>query len=96
VGGKVVCGAAGRGERLAAEGVSVRRIAAEVFGDSRFWGRVERILRPRAAPEPLQPADPALAELDLSEFDWTALLRLLFKRRLAFWAASQSSKPRRS
>jgi hypothetical protein len=30
--------------RLAGEGASVRAIAAEVFGDARFRGRVERIL----------------------------------------------------
>jgi hypothetical protein len=32
---------------LAAEGVSERKIAEIVFGDARYRGRVERILRPR-------------------------------------------------
>jgi hypothetical protein len=31
--------------RLSREGVPIRRIASEVFGDARFRGRVERILR---------------------------------------------------
>ena len=31
--------------RLAAEGMSVREIASTVFGDPRFRGRVERILK---------------------------------------------------
>jgi hypothetical protein len=32
-------------KRLAAEGASIRAIAAEVFGDTRLRGRVERILK---------------------------------------------------
>ena|SRR5947209_5912682 len=77
-------------ERLAAEGVSVRRIAAQVFGDARFRGRVERILR-RPAAEPVDVAgaiDPALEGVDLTELGTTALIRLLFERRLAWLAAS--------
>jgi hypothetical protein len=35
---------------LAAEAVSERRIAEIVFGDSRYRGRVERLLRPRNSP----------------------------------------------
>ena len=31
--------------QLAADGLSIRRIAAVVFGDARYRGRVERILR---------------------------------------------------
>lgn len=39
-------------ERLAAQGESVRQIAKAVFGDVRYRGRVERILRaPAGAPE---------------------------------------------
>jgi hypothetical protein len=37
--------------RLAAEGAPIRGIAAEVFGDERFRGRVERILRAPEQPE---------------------------------------------
>jgi hypothetical protein len=38
-------------QRLAGEGTSLRGIAAEVFGDGRFRGRVERILAgPSTAP----------------------------------------------
>jgi hypothetical protein len=49
--------------RLAAEGASIRAIAAEVFGDTRLRGRVERILKEpatipsRPASEPLWPED---------------------------------------
>jgi hypothetical protein len=49
--------------RLAGEGASVRAIAAEVFGDARFRGRVERILAPRpdaSAPDPEAPRDEAV------------------------------------
>jgi hypothetical protein len=35
---------------LAAQAVSERRIAEIVFGDSRYRGRVERLLRPRSSP----------------------------------------------
>ena len=66
--------------RLAAEGVSVRVIALRVFGDARFRGRVERILRLPSAPEPIEPA--VLADLsDLSPAD---ALSLLYDRRLAY------------
>jgi hypothetical protein len=34
---------------LAAEGLSERKIAELVFGDARYRGRVERILRPRSS-----------------------------------------------
>ena len=68
----------------------MRRIAAQVFGDARFRGRVERILR-RPAAEPVDVAgaiDPALEGVDLTELGTTALIRLLFERRLAWLAAS--------
>jgi len=77
-------------ERLAAEGVSVRQIAAQVFGDSRFRGRVERILR-RPATEPVAvsvPLEPALEGIDPLELGTNALIRLLFERRLAWLTAS--------
>jgi hypothetical protein len=37
--------------RLAADGLSLRQIAEDVFGDRRFRGRVERILQAPAAPQ---------------------------------------------
>jgi hypothetical protein len=77
-------------ERLAAEGVSVRQIAARVFGDARFRGRVERILR-RPASEPAVvslPLEPELEGIDPLELGTDALIRLLFERRLAWLAAT--------
>ncbi len=50
-------------ERLAGEGASIRAIAAEVFGDSRLRGRVERILKGAAAIPP-RPEDQALLPED--------------------------------
>jgi hypothetical protein len=53
--------------RLAAEEVSVRRIAAEVFGDSRYRGRVERILRrPAVGVRPTVTAE-GETEIDLEQ-----------------------------
>jgi hypothetical protein len=78
-------------ERLAAEGMPVRRIVAAVFGDVRFRGRVERILRQPSEGNALPNAsltDPALEGVDVSELEGTALIRLLFERRLAWWTAS--------
>ena len=77
-------------ERLAGEGVSVRQIAAQVFGDARFRGRVERILR-RPASEPVAvalPLEPELEGIDPLELGTNALIRLLFERRLAWLAAT--------
>jgi hypothetical protein len=77
-------------ERLAGEGVSVRQIAAQVFGDARFRGRVERILR-RPAGEPAVvplPLEPELEGIDPLELGRDALIRLLFERRLAWLAAT--------
>src|ERR1700738_587935 len=58
-----------RGEviRLAGEGVSVRRIAVEVFGDSRYRGRVERILRPTAVGVRPTVAAEGEGEIDLEQ-----------------------------
>ena len=78
-------------ERLAAGGLSVRRVAAEVFGDARFRGRVERILRPPAAAGPLallSAAVPLLEGVDVAALGTTASIRLLLERRLAYWLAS--------
>ena len=77
---------------MAEEGVSVREIAAQVFGDHRYRGRVERILRPMATVRPLSsegPAEPLPSDAELSELDDTASLRLLFRRRVAWWLASE-------
>ena len=81
-------------ERLAAEGVSVRQIAVQVFGDARFRGRVERILR-RPASEPVAvalPLEPELEGIDPLELGTNALIRLLFERRLA-WLAANGKAP---
>jgi hypothetical protein len=77
--------------RLAAEGMSIRRIAAVVFGDVRFRGRVERIVPQPSEGKPLtnpSPTDPAPERVDVSQLEGTALIRLLFERRLAWWKAS--------
>jgi hypothetical protein len=76
--------------RLREDGWSIRRIAAEVFGDVRYRGRVERILHHRQDPPP------RFAEqeerLDLTGLlDTTALLRVLQGRRLARWGASDEA-----
>ena len=69
--------------RLAAEGLSIRKIAGEVFGDTRLRGRVERILR---APTPTQTRSGSIAAdlkgLDLSNMDTLTLVRLLARRGL--------------
>ena len=83
-------------ERLAAGGMSVRMIAAEVFGDARYRGRVERILRrSRLAPEPTPVGEPPAptSGLDLGELGATAVFRLLFERTLAAWLASGKAPP---
>jgi hypothetical protein len=71
--------------RLAAEGVSVRRIAAEVFGSSSLRGRVERILKTqgREAPDAVE-AEP----LDIEGLENLEVFRLFFNRRVAAVAAS--------
>ncbi len=79
-------------KRLAAEGLSIRRIAAEVFGDARFRGRVERILGPPAASLATQAVpvstDAELEGVDASAMDTPTLVRLLTRRRLEALAAS--------
>jgi hypothetical protein len=84
-----------RALQLRAEGASIRQIAATVFGDQRYRGKVERILK---NPNPPPRVDAALTERDEAEEDggWdedeeiedledltaTELLRLLYERRL--------------
>jgi len=68
--------------RLATSGVSVRAIAAEVFGDVRFRGRVERILR-SPADSAESPEAVAAREEELRFFEGlggTAQLRWLHQR----------------
>lgn len=70
-------------KRLAAEGLSIRKIAGEVFGDARLRGRVERILSaPAATPTASGSIDAALEGVDLSNMDTLALVRLLARRRM--------------
>jgi hypothetical protein len=66
--------------RLAAEGVSVRAIAAQVFGEARFRGRVERILREPSALGPVEPVGLA----DLSGLSPAETLSVLYDRRIAY------------
>jgi hypothetical protein len=73
-------------ERLAAEGLSVRRIAAAVFGDERYRGRVERILRPPL--EPTVETSAGLRPIEIEGLEFGEVVRLLLERRLAMWAAS--------
>lgn len=75
--------------RLAAAGMSVRAIAAAVFGEVRFRGRVERILAAPAAGPGEAAASTATGDgVRPDAFDFTGLspgaaIRLLFERRLA-------------
>ncbi len=62
--------------RLADDGMSVRRIASEVFGDGRLRGRVERILKGRTREMPTDP-------LDIHRLSSLEVLKLFFERRVA-------------
>ena len=79
-------------KRLAAEGLSIRRIAVEVFGDARLRGRVERILSAPTASSATSvvsgSGDTALEGVDVSTMSTPALVRLLARRRLEELAAS--------
>lgn len=78
---------------LAASGVSVRAIAAQVFGDAALRGRVERILAgPAEAAE--SPAAVRARESELREFaelGRAGQLRWLFERRLTALAERDES-----
>src|ERR1700740_2472975 len=77
-------------ERLPAEGVPIRQIAAQVFGDARFRGRVERILRGRDGATPaIATADLAAGERVVAELGTAPTLRMLFERRLALLVARE-------
>jgi hypothetical protein len=54
---------------LADEGVSQRAIAEQVFGDARYRGRVERILRERAIGRGPGRRVPELSKEELDAFD---------------------------
>jgi hypothetical protein len=79
--------------RLATEGLSIRRIATQVFDDPRFRGRVERILCTdrRAAEKAAAPvaADPLLDALDLEQLGVTGFYRLMLERHMAVLAARE-------
>jgi hypothetical protein len=70
--------------RLREEGWSIRAIAAEVFGEERYRGRVERILARRL--EPLPSAAVSGAE-GLEGLAPAVAIRELFERRLAMLLA---------
>jgi hypothetical protein len=74
-------------ERLHAEGVSVRQIAEDVFGDKRYRGRVERILARSGRPAPCVP-EPGLLDVDVDALDWIELTQYLLDRTRRSWAKS--------
>jgi hypothetical protein len=67
--------------RLASEGVPIRAIAAEVFGDRRFRGRVERIVR-LPAPCPAAPPPQGIPPATVSE-GTVPVVRVALARYLA-------------
>jgi hypothetical protein len=74
-------------ERLAAEGAPIRAIAEQVFGDLRYRGRVERILRrPDTASKMARPgrgaARPAAQPEEAPPFEATATIRPAFDREI--------------
>jgi len=73
--------------QLIAEGRSIRQTAAEVFGDARYRGRVERIIR-----SPIHPSSPTVSDAEVSELTTTELIRLFFEQRLA-WLATRETPP---
>jgi len=73
-----------------AEGVSVRAVAARVFGDARYRGRVERIVRGARGQLPCQkPGIVWPQRPDLTGLAPVEALRALFEWRLAVWAVSE-------
>jgi hypothetical protein len=75
--------------QLIAEGRSIRQTAAEVFGEARFRGRVERIIR---APTIDPVSSPTASDAEVSELTTTELIRLFLDRRLA-WLAKRETPP---
>jgi hypothetical protein len=87
-------GAASAAERkrvreLIADGWSIRHTAVEVFGEARYRGRVERIIRAHTIH---RPRDPTASDTDVSELTATELIRVLLERRLA-WLAEREIPP---
>jgi ParB-like chromosome segregation protein Spo0J len=78
-----------RARQLIAEGWSIRQTAAEVFGEARYRGRVERII---GAPTIRRPSDPTASDTDVSELTPTELIRILLERRLV-WLAEREIPP---
>jgi hypothetical protein len=78
-----------RVRQLIGEGRSIRQTAAEVFGNARYRGRVERIMR---APTIHRPSDPTTRDTDVSGLTPTELIRLFYERRLA-WLAERETPP---
>ena len=79
-------------ERLAAEGVPIRAIAEQVFGDRRYRGRVERILRrpdngAKIAPPGPGATGPAAHPEEASPVEATATIRAAFDREIERIAA---------
>jgi hypothetical protein len=74
-------------ERLAEQGLSIRRIAVEVFGDTRYRGRVERILKARNGDGPAA-FDPEFPPFEIEGLSDLEVMREFFRRRLRLWAAS--------
>ena len=90
-GGKATAAQRAEVRRPRAAGVSVRQIAARVFGDAAYRARVERILRapvPARAPTLPPGANPSLENVDFSALGETPSVRLLFERTLRSWAES--------
>jgi hypothetical protein len=60
-----------------------------VFGDARYRGRVERIIR---APALHRSGSPTAGEVEVSDLTPTQLIRLFLERRLA-WLATRETPP---
>jgi hypothetical protein len=66
----------------------MREIAAEVFGDARLKGRVERILK--RPPGGVEAVATLSEEIDFAGLSETEQFRLLFERRMAeHWARGE-------
>jgi hypothetical protein len=79
--------------RLRGEGVAVREVAARVFGDKRFRGRVERIIEAhrRAEAGDSRGSDRRDREVDVPELEGLELLRWLYERSVQ--ALARRPKP---
>jgi hypothetical protein len=75
--------------QLIADGRSIRQTAAEVFGNARFRGRVERIMRSPTTPSA---SSPTASDAEISGLTTTELITLFLERRLA-WLATRETPP---